>query len=212
MIVDIIIIALIVLGGFIGYRKGLVGIVVSLAGLIISLILAFCLQIPVANYISSTSIGVELRTSIKEGITEALDTKVEGENNKSNVFYDAIVDKIENKDNIDNISNSVTMFILKGISFVLVFIVVFITSYIINMVLNLVFDLPILKKVNTIGGIGAGILKALLKIWIVLAIIMFLSPMPIFAPISQYILNTNIAKILYENNLIVAIIASSLKN
>lgn len=211
MIIDVIIIALIVLGGFIGYRKGLVGIVVSLVGLIISLILAFCLQVPVANYINSTSIGVELRTSIKEGITEALETKIQGENEKSNVFYDAIVDKIETQDNIDNVSNSVTMFILKGISFVLIFIVVFVTSYIINMVLNLVFDLPILKKINTIGGIGAGILKSLLKIWIVLAIIMFLSPMPIFAPVSQYILNTNVTRILYENNLIVAIIASSLK-
>lgn len=214
MIIDIIILLLIILGAFAGYKKGLVGILVSLIGLVLALILGFILQGPVSNYLyNDTGIGSSISDNVSSFITDALDKKSENSesNNDEVSFYAGILKNITNEDQINDAAKNITMYILKGVSFIAIFFTVFIICYILSMILNLVFDLPLLSSVNKLGGIGAGALKALIKIWILLAIISFLSPIPMVDGVVEYIQKTNITNYLYSNNIIVFLISSNLK-
>ncbi len=214
MIIDIIILLLIILGAFAGYKKGLVGILVSLIGLVLALVLGFILQGPVANYLyNDTGIGNNISENVSNFITDSLDKKSENSQGSDNEvsFYAGILKNITNEDQIDDAAKNITMYILKGVSFIAIFFIVFVICYILSMILNLVFDLPLLSSVNKIGGIGAGALKALIKIWILLAIISFLSPIPMVDGVVQYIQKTNLTNYLYSNNLIVSLISSNLK-
>lgn len=217
MIFDIIIIVLILLGAFSGLKKGLVGIIVGFIGLILSIVLAFALQGAVANYLyNDTGLGNSLSENIKNTLTEAFDKKVsdslpENTQIKESGFYSDIIKDVTNIDQIGELSKNITMYILKGISFIIIFIVVYIICYILTMILNLVFDLPILNSMNKFGGIFAGALMSLMKIWILLAIISFLSPIPMFDGIVLQLKNSNLTNYLYSNNFIVYLISSNLK-
>ena len=78
------------------------------------------------------------------------------------------------------------------------------------MVLNVVFNLPILSSINQMGGIAVGVLSTLIKVWILLAIISFITPLPMFNGISEFIDSTFVIKFLYNNNLLVTIIKAGL--
>ncbi len=212
MVFDIIILALLVSGAFFGYKKGLVGILVSLIGLILSIVLGFILQTPVSNFIySSTGFGDMISDNISQGMTQAYKNKIEGKSEDYGI-YDSFLKSIVNEEQIDEVANNATLFIIKGLSFVIVFIVVLLICYILSMVLGLVFSFPILSTVNKFGGLGIGLAKSLLKIWVFLAILSFIIPVVNNQKLNNYIDNSSITKLLYENNLIVSLIDSSLKN
>lgn len=206
MIVDIIVLVIIALAAFAGYKKGLVGILVSLLGMILSIVLAFMLQGVIADMLyNDTSIGKTLQQSIDKNLTESFDNKVE-EKSDGNLFYENIVKGIVNKDEISKVSEQITKFILKGVSFIGIFIITFVICYIVQMMLNIVFDLPGLSQINEIGGLAIGILKALLKIWIVLAIISFVSPLPMFSFLDTMIKDTILTNFLYNHNIFVSLL------
>lgn len=211
MILDIVIVILVLLGAIIGYRKGLVGIVVSLASIILAIILSFILQTPISEALySNTGVGKIVEETVYNNIISS-NKEQENENN----IYDNIINNIigeENKElTNEQIAKTVTMFILKGLSFILIFIVVSIICYIIQAVLNLVFSLPLLHSVNKFGGAAAGVIKNLLKIYILLAIISFMAPMAIMEPVLNVINGSIVTKLLYDNNLLVSLICIGLK-
>lgn len=215
MILDIIVLAILALSAFIGYKKGLIGILVSVIALILSIILAVFLQGTVADYLyNDTNVGTTIESSVKEMMEEQikennkLDTDTKSKNKFLAMFFD--VEKIKNS-TINDGSKKITEFILKGISFVAIFVIVFVICYILSMVLNIVFNLPILNSVNKVGGVAANILKSLFKIWIVLAMCSFISFTPKLSVITDAINSSFLTKFLYDNNLIVVILKSIVK-
>ena len=206
IILDLIVIVLIIFGAFSGKKKGLVGIIVGFAGLILSIILAFTMQSTVANTLYNMGIG----DSVNNIVTENINTMLENEEKKEDNFYGQLVVKMTTEDQVSDTSKAVTMFIMKGISFIVIFLIVYIICYILQMILNVVFDLPGLNAINGIGGIVVGGLSVVIKIWILLAILSFLAPLPAFATVSEYIDDTILVKILYNYNLLVGIIKSGL--
>ena len=100
---------------------------------------------------------------------------------------------------------------MKGLSFIAIFFIVRIICYILQMILNVVFNLPILSSINGIGGTAVGVISVLIKVWIVLAIISFISPLPAFEGLTSYIDKTFLVKLLYNNNMLVALIKAGLK-
>lgn len=219
MILDIIIIALIVLGAFSGYKKGLVGVLVSFVGILLSIFLAFVLQAPLASYLENdTAIGKNINQTIQENLNKQLNVSNDNENtviNSNDNMYNMTLKMLTNNNEqsltVEQSSKLITSFILKGISFITVFIIVFIICYILQMALNIVFELPILSSVNKLGGLGIGALKALIKIIIILAIISFASPLPVFNDLVKIIQNSTIGNLIYTNNIIVNIIKSNIK-
>lgn len=214
MIIDIIVIVLIVLGALLGYKKGLVGILISLASLILAIVLAFMLQTPIAQELYQTEIGSGVNKTVTDMVEKTISGKTEEErknNAQTGNFFDKMIENATTKEQIASASKEITMFILKGVSFIGIFILVFIICYILRMVLNLVCELPILHGLNKWGGLVAGGLQAVIKILLLLAIISFISVLPMVKVITDSIQKTNFTKQLYENNFFVKIIESNTK-
>ena len=205
-ILDLVVIGLIVLGAFSGHKRGLVGIVVSFISLILALVLAFVLQSTVANALYDSGLGKSVSGIVEDNINQMIKEK----KNVEDSFYGTIISNVTTPEQVSQASQTVTMFIMKGISFIAIFLVVKLICYILQMVLNLVFNLPILSSINGIGGTIIGALSVILKIWILLAILSFIAPLPMFASIEEYIDQTFVIKLLYNYNFIVSIIKSGL--
>ena len=207
LVLDIILIALIAFGAFRGYKRGLVGVVVGFASLILSIILAFAFQSIVAEALYNSGIG----DSLKEVVQENIQTMLDNGENVEDSFYGNILNSTITEDKIQQAGEIVTMFVMKGVSFILIFLAVRLICYILQMILNIVFNLPILSSINQIGGIAVGVLSTLIKVWILLAILSFITPLPMFNGIAEYVDNTFLVKLLYNNNLLVTIIRAGLK-
>lgn len=207
LVLDIILIALIAFGASRGYKRGLVGVVVGFASLILSIILAFAFQSIVAEALYNSGIG----DSLKEVVQENIQTMLDNGENVEDSFYGNILNSTITEDKVQQAGEIVTMFVMKGVSFILIFLAVRLICYILQMILNIVFNLPILSSINQIGGIAVGVLSTLIKVWILLAILSFITPLPMFNGIAEYIDNTFLVKLLYNNNLLVTIIRAGLK-
>lgn len=206
IILDLVVIGLIILGALSGHKKGLIGIVVSFISLILALVLAFALQSTVADLLYDSGVGESVNSIVEDNIQQM----IEDGKNVEDSFYGSIISNVTTSEQISQASETVTRFIMKGVSFIAIFLVVKLICYILQMVLNLVFNLPILSSINSIGGTAVGALSVVLKIWILLAILSFLAPLPMFSSIEEYINQTIIIKLLYNYNFIVGIIKSGL--
>ena len=218
MIIDIILIALIALGVFFGYKKGLVGILIGVASLILSIILAFVLQGPVSEYLYSTPVGTSIESKVTEFVNDTLSSEnnenVDSEDNtkKENDFFSKVIQDARNsEDTVKEASKNITMFILKGITFIGIFILVRIICYILQMILNIVFDLPILHSVNKFGGMAINLVATLLKLWILLAAIQLISSVVAIDFITDLINQSYLTKLLYENNILLNILQTTIK-
>lgn len=218
MIIDIILIALIALGVFFGYKKGLVGILIGVASLILSIILAFVLQGPVSEYLYSTPVGTSIESKVTEFVNDTLSSEnnenVDSEDNtkKENDFFSKVIqDATNSEDTVKEASKNITMFILKGITFIGIFILVRIICYILQMILNIVFDLPILHSVNKFGGMAINLVATLLKLWILLAATQLISSVVAIDFITNLINQSYLTKLLYENNILLNILQTTIK-
>lgn len=207
ILLDVILVALIAFGAFSGHKKGLIGILVGFASLILSIILAFAFQSVVANALYDSGIGEKVKDVTSENIQQMIDN---GENIEDS-FYGSIISNTVTQNQVSQAGEVVARFVMKGLSFIVIFLIVRLICYILQMILNVVFNLPILSSINSMGGTVVGILSILIKIWIILAVVSFISPLPIFEGISKFIDNTILLKLLYNNNLLVTIIKSGLK-
>ncbi|MBO5476996.1 MAG: CvpA family protein [Clostridia bacterium] len=202
LILDIVLIALIALGAWSGKKKGLVGIVVSFASLILSIVLAFAFQSVVADAIYDIGLG----ETVKDMAQESIQKQIDAGKTEDASFYGQIISNVADETQIEQTAESVSRFVMKGLSFIAIFLIVNLICYILQMVLNVVFNLPILSAINGTGGIVVGALSVLIKIWIVLALLSFVAPLPMFASVMNYIDQTILTKLLYNNNLLVAAI------
>lgn len=207
VVLDLVVIALIAFGAIRGHKKGLVGVVVGFASLILSIIFAFAFQAIVSNALYDSGMGTKVKDIAQENMQKMIDN---GES-IDNSFYGSIISNVTTEDDISNAAEAVSRFVMKGLSFIVIFLIVRIICYILQMILNIVFNLPILNSINSMGGIAVGILSVLIKIWILLAILSFVAPLPMFEGIIGYIDSTLLIKLLYNNNLLVAIIKAGLK-
>lgn len=206
LVLDLVVIALIILGAFSGKKKGLVGIIVGFASLILSIVLAFAFQSVVADAIYDMGLG----SAVKEMAQESIQKQIDEGSGEDATFYGQIISNVADETQIEQTAESVSRFVMKGLSFIAIFLIVRLICYILQMVLNVVFNLPILNTINGTGGIVVGALGVLIRIWILLALLSFVAPLPMFSSVMSYIDQTFITKLLYNNNLLVAVIKMGL--
>ncbi|MDD2376857.1 MAG: CvpA family protein [Clostridia bacterium] len=210
MILDGIIIIFLIFSAFSGYKKGLTTIIISLSGFIIAVILAFIFKSSLVNFvIETTNVDITMKQFIGKGIDKAIQSKFDVTNTQNNSFYTSIVENMGVNETVDNLSSNVVKFILETAAFILIFLAVITCAFIIQMMLNVAFDLPILTSINSIGGVGIGVLMGLFKIWIVLAIVSMIIPM--FGQLKTLIDSSIITKMLYDTNILVKLLSSGLK-
>ena len=196
-LVDLIILAIIALSTFIGYKKGLIKVAFGLISFILALALSVVLYKPISNFIINyTPIDEYLETAITERLDSSNITDEETDNIVSNYY--------------NNIKNASTPVIANGISktvinigcVLLVFIISKIILFFFKFIGDLISKLPLIKQLNNAGGFLYGLLKGFVIIYGLFAIIAILIPIVNMNDLVNMINNSIIGNIMYNNNII----------
>ena len=210
IILDIIIIAIFALNIFICYKKGLVKLAVGLIAVVAAIILALILYKPVSNLIiQNTGIDKKIENIIIENFSA--DTSNGGETK-----YVGVIDYLEKyaNDAINKTQNEIVyetagtmaVKITNVIVLLAIFIIVRAILLLLTFISDMITTLPFIKQFNEAGGILYGIIKALLIIYVVLAIV-FLVMMVFGNPkISDAISSSYVTKFFYDHNILLNMI------
>lgn len=209
IIFDIIIVAIFVLNIFVCYKKGLVKLAVGLIAVLASIILALILYKPVSNLIiENTGIDKKIENAIIENFSA--DTPNGGEVKYVGVidYLEKYVDNAINKTQNEIVYESAKTLAVK-ITNVIVLLAIFFITRIVLILLTFISDvitsLPLIKQFNEVGGVVYGIFKALLIIYIILAIVFFVIFISGNTTISDMISSSYITKFFYEHNILLNI-------
>lgn len=146
IIIDLILVAIIALFTFLGYRQGLVKAAIKILSFFIAIIIAFILYKPVSNLIvNNTSIDDNIKNTIIEKITP------EGvEQNEEVEIEDGFVNKMigEANNTIEEVANAFSIKIIDICVLLLLYIILKIALRFVSALADLITKLPIIKQVN----------------------------------------------------------------
>ncbi|MBQ3414934.1 MAG: CvpA family protein [Clostridia bacterium] len=204
IIVDLIIIGILSLAVFYGYKKGLVKVAVRFCTTIIAVIAVIILCTPISNLIiNATNIDETIENSVYKNVT-AIVEKEKKEKEKGNYVQELEGKLIEDAKNnvlqptarniaINAIRFAVIIVLFLGIKFGLIFV---------KALADLITKLPIVKQFDKAGGVVYGIILGFTIIFISLEVIKIavnLNPQNVVEkPLSE----SYIGNILYQNNVI----------
>ena len=208
IIVDLVILAIFIICIIIGYVRGLTGSLIKILSFVLSIVIAFILFVPISNLIiNNTQIDDNLEQSIREMII--------GNNEEEQKMPEAITDYIQQqvesasdsaKEAIaDSTAREVAVTIVKAGTWIGLFLIARILLILLRFITSLIAKLPVIKQFDKLGGVIYGILEGIIIIYLVLAIISFISPL-IGENIITAIDESMVGSMLYNNNLLLKII------
>lgn len=213
IILDIILVAIILLNIFIGYKKGLVKLAVGMIAVLASIIISILLYKPVSNIIiEKTEFDENIKSTIINNFAQ--DTENEEEDSEEiddgfmkyiEKYVDDTINKTKNEIVVEA-SNVISEKIINICAFLGIFLITRILLTLLTFVADIIMSLPILKQFNEVGGILYGIIKALLIVYVVLAIAFLIIYITGNATISNAISSSYITKLFYNNNVLLNIV------
>ena len=210
IILDVIVVAIIALNVYLCYKKGLVNLAVGLIAVVAAIILSVIFYKPITNLIvENTEFDEKLEDTIVEtfapegaeagqvryvGILSYLETEVGNVVNetKNEVVYET--------------ASVMAVKIINLIVFIIIFTVVRVALFALTFVADAITSLPILKQLDDVGGILYGLGKALLIIYVVLAIVSLVVSFVNSTAVSDAISSSYVTKFFYDNNIILKLI------
>ena len=215
-ILDIVIIVIMALSIFLGYRKGLVKIAVKLCAFLIAIIVSIVFYKPVSNIIiNNTQLDEKIESAIIENgsikIEEEETQKDVQEQNKEN-FLENVQEYVDQT--ITETQNELVKKAAKEISGRLINIIVIVGLFIITrlilillvLISDVITNIPIIKQFNKLGGILYGIIRGLLLIYAILAIVFLVVSISGNSDIIETIESSMLTKFMYESNILLNII------
>lgn len=219
VMIDILIIGIILLCTFLGYKKGLIKVAVGILGFFIAIIIALILYNPIANFvITNTNIKTNLKESISGTVKsyvikeENVEKKEEQEPEIMVNYINTFIEKEKQnvvegeKQLIDNVSEELAINIIKIGVAIAVFLISKIALLFVRILADIIGKLPIIGQFNKLGGTIYGILQGLLIIYIILAIISLVAPTVEKSTILEGIKSSVIGNMMYNNNIILSFI------
>ncbi len=153
MITDIIIVTLIILCTFLGYKRGLIKVAVRFLSFVAALVIALILYTPISNYIIENT---EIVPKLEQTISSKLYTKEEKEKQTQN--SENIVDTIGNyiegytesaKENTSGfVAKEVSIAIVRVGTWIFLFIATRILALFIKLFADAIAEFPIIKQFN----------------------------------------------------------------
>lgn len=191
MIADIIIIAILALSTYLGYKKGLIELGVKVFAVIISLVATLVLYRPLSNIIINT-------TNLDETIQQKIIKKSE---TTQNTEQEGVISEIKNQILPETAKEISYNIIRTGVMFIL-YIIIKIALKFVTILANLISKLPILEQFNELGGTIYGLIRGLILIYAVLLIIELTIGINTNNKINEEIENSIITKEMYKYNII----------
>ena len=204
------VIGFLALSAFIGYKKGMVKIVLSMVAMVIAYALAAALTIPASMALKSAtpvydtieeSVGKMVKeskvdsTSIEKlNLPAQIEEKImEGANDVATGFNEYLVKTISN-------------LILKALTFFILMIVIYIILSIVIKVLDFVAKLPLINSINKSGGLVIGLAKGLIYVWIACLVITAFSDKAWAQEAFRQINDNKLLTMIYEYNPIIFLV------
>lgn len=217
IIIDLILVTIIGLNIFFGYKKGLIKVTFSIFAFFIALIATVILVKPVSYLIiKNTQIDEKIKTSIIDN-NYFKDDEQSDENSKQeesisdknqNFIQKYIMNTITEKTNeaknraLESTSEAISIKIVEIITAIVVFVLIRIIIIILSLILDFISKIPIIKQFDKAGGIIYGFLKSLVIIYIILTVIFIIESVKGNTVISRAIDESVITKVLYNNNIV----------
>ena len=215
LIIDLIILGLILLCVFFGYKKGLTKCVIKILSFVIAIVIAVVLFKPISNFvINNTKIDDNIKNSIIEIVSDDVNEtgKVKEYSNLPKSIVNHINESIEVAVNetkqtvVNQVAQQIsTTAVNVGVAIGL-FIIARIALIFVSALSSLITDLPIIKQFDKAGGIIYGLVEALIIIFIIFAIISFISPMIEGSGLITAINKSIVGSVFYNNNILMNII------
>lgn len=215
IIIDLIIVGILGISIFLGYQKGLTKCIIKICSFIIAVVVSAILFNPVSSVvIQKTQIDENIKQAVVNLVQEDVkeNGKVKEDSNLPSAMVNYINKTVENaveeaKANVVEVAAEqiATTTIHVGVA-ILIFIVVRIALIFVSALSKILTDLPIIKQFDKAGGILYGALKAFVIIFVVLALISFVSPMIEQTGIVVAINKSFIGSILYNNNILLNLV------
>ncbi len=203
IILDLIVVLIVALFTFIGYKQGLIKTAIKITSFFIAIIVALILYKPVSTLIiGSTTIDDKIESTIIEKITpEGMNP--EDEASETTKIPQGFIKEANNS--IKDTAKTITVKIIELCTVLVLYIIARIVLKFIAALGDLIAKLPILKQFNKLGGTVFGALKGLLIVYIILAIIYLISPL-LKENTTKKIDESILIKSMYNNNVITKLI------
>jgi len=204
IILDVIIVAIIALNVYFCYKKGLVNLAVGLIAVVAAIILSVMFYKPVTNLVvENTELDEIIENTLNEtfgeqvrfmGLASYLETEVENIANGTQNEAEFVVASVMAEK------------IVSLIVFIAIFTIVRVALFALTFVADAITSLPILKQLDDVGGILYGLVKALLIIYLVLAIVSLIVSFTANTAISNVIGSSYVTKFFYDNNVLLNLV------
>ena len=197
ILVDIIIVVVVVLSTVLAYKKGLIAQAIKLCAVIIAIIATLLFYRPVANFIiNTTNIDETIQNSIYERAYEVSTQRKNGEDAEKDLIEGAKLAGIQQTSrelSIQIINVGVILILFFGIKIALRFV---------TALADAVAKLPILNKLNKVGGLIYGILRGIVIVYACLLLINFVGKIDDHSFTHTAVEQSNLGKTMYENNIL----------
>lgn len=228
---EILVIIVIALCGFWGYRAGFLRVVYSLVAWVLVLGFVTWSTPYIAGYLeTNTKIKASLQKKCQVYLEEAAEKQIEEkstaqEEEQKQFLQDAgilvpedILEKFvdsaaqsvnevfEETGIYEQIADAIAQFIVEGISFFAALVIAGVIVRVIARMLDLVSYLPVIHGANKVFGAGAGVIKGLLIVWLAFYILMLFTASDLGAQLIAYIDESVMLSYLYHHNLLLQVI------
>ena len=200
ILIDIILVAIVVISAFLGYKKGLVELGAKLIAGLVAIILTLIIFKQIGNVIiKNTSIDEKIENVILENTKNFIDENSQVSDNKyiQSASDNAVTEVKENI--LPEQARNIAVNVVYVASAIIIFIVSKIVLSIIITLANAVASLPILKQFNEIGGLLYGIIRGAVISFIIILIIGTVAKMNPNGTVSKDVESTILVKEVYNN-------------
>ena len=196
IIIDIVLILFVLASVYLGYKKGLVSVAVSLIAFIAAIVITLVLYRPIGNLIIE-------KTDWDEKLQQTIQEKLQGENsNKEDKnIADDIVEGAK-KEIVPGTSKTIAVNIIYGGTMIGLFIVSRLLLLLINLLSDAITSLPIIKQFNEAGGIAYGLLRGIIIAYAILMIINLIISLDPQGVVNDAVQSSILTKLLINYNLI----------
>ena len=217
IVVDLIIILILGLCIFNGYKKGLAKSLLKLLTSLIAIIIAIVLYKPFVNFvIERTTIDDNIKFSLEKIINQNTDHENEDLINEESGIPKPIANYLNNNIKqsaetqkeaaISESSKAAAELIINAACVVIIYIIAKILLKIITLFIDIFASLPVIKQFNELGGIIYGIIEGIVILLIIVTLISVITPLIGNYEIPNMILDSHIGKFLYNNNIFLNLI------
>ena len=200
IVIDIILVLIVALSAFLGYKKGLVELGAKLFAGIIAIVITLIIYKPVGNIvIKNTSIDEKIENTILEKTTNVIDENSKVSDNKyiQNASDNAVSQVKE--EILPEQARNIAVNVIYIATALILFIVAKIVFSIVISLANAVASLPILKQFNEVGGLLYGLVRGAIISFVLILVIGTVAKLSPNGSLSKNVESTYLLKEVYNN-------------